>query len=159
MADAAVAVAALLDGARRPLLRAIVRVEPGRRIFVVRERRVLAGTLRRRGDVVRRRGVAAADRRCGWARRCWACRTWVLGLRHVAVRERLRAPTRLFVALAIVVGVVELCGSGTRVADGAVRAYVLLFAAAILVELRGRAVVSAGIGEHGSARAARRAGP
>ena len=144
MADAAVAVAALLDGARRPLLRAIVRVEPARRVFVVRERRVLAGAL-----------VAVAT---SFAVAAWQplIALWlgaallgvphvVSGLRHVAVRERLRAPTRLFVALAIVVGVVELCGSGTRVADGAVRAYVLLFAAAILVELRGRAVVSAAV--------------
>ena len=141
MADAAVAVAALLDGARRPLLRAIVRVEPARRVFVVRERRVLAGAL-----------VAVAT---SFAVAVWQplVALWlgaalfgvphvVSGLRHVAVRERLRAPTRILVALAVVVGVVELCGSGTRIADGAVRAYVLLFAAAILVELRGRAVAS-----------------
>src|SRR5262249_39337955 len=46
----------------------------------------------------------------------------------------------------LAVGVVELAGRGTRIADGAVRAYVLLFAVAILVEL---AVA------HGSSRAPR----
>ncbi|MCU1277739.1 MAG: putative rane protein, partial [bacterium] len=39
------------------------------------------------------------------------------------------------VACAVAVGVVELGGSGTRIADGAVRAYVALFAVAVAVEL------------------------
>jgi hypothetical protein len=69
----------------------------------------------------------------------------VSGIRQVAVRERLASATRLFVMLAFAVGVVELCGSGTRIADGAVRAYVLLFAAAIAVELRGRVVACVGV--------------
>jgi hypothetical protein len=142
--DAAVAVATLLDGARRPLVRALVRVEPARRVFVVRERRVLAGAL-----------VAVAT---SFALAAWQplVALWlgaalfgvphvVSGIRHVAVRERLTAAARVLVALAVVVGVVELAGSGTRIADGAVRAYVLLFAAAIVVELRGRAGARAAI--------------
>jgi hypothetical protein len=137
VADAAVAVAALLDGARRPMVRALVRVEPARRLFVVRERRVLAGAL-----------VAVAT---SFAVAAWQplIALWlgaalfgvphvVSGIRQVAVREPLARATRVLVALAVVVGVVELCGSGTRIADGAVRAYVLLFAAAIVVELGAR---------------------
>ena len=133
MADAAVAVATLLDGVRRPLLRAAVRVEPARRIFVVRESRVLAGAL-----------VAVAT---SFAVAAWQplVALWlgaalfgvphvVSGIRYVAVRERPAAATRALIALAIGVGVVELVGSGTRIADGAVRAYVILFAAAALVE-------------------------
>jgi len=134
VADAAVAAAALLDGARRPLVRALVRIEPARRVFVVRERRVLAGAL-----------VAVA---MSFAVAAWQplIALWlgaalfgvphvVSGIRHVAVREPLAPATRVLVLLAVVVGAVELCASGTRIADGAVRAYVLLFAAAIVVEL------------------------
>src|SRR6185312_14450935 len=62
----------------------------------------------------------------------------VSGLRHVGVRERPAPATRVFIALAVVVGAVELLGSGTRLADAAVRAYVVLFAAAALVELGAR---------------------
>jgi hypothetical protein len=131
VADAALAVATLLDGVRRPLLRAVVRVEPARRLFVVREERVLAGAL-----------VAVA---LSFAMAAWQplIALWlgaalfgvphvVAGVRQVAVRERLRAPTLALIAVALVVGVVELAGS---VADAALRAYVVLFAAAIVVEL------------------------
>ncbi|HEX9104310.1 MAG TPA: hypothetical protein VF997_19000 [Polyangia bacterium] len=134
MADAVAAAAALLDGARRPRLRAVVRGEPARRIFVDRRARVVAGSL-----------VAVAT---SFAAAVWQplVALWlgaalfgvphvVSGLRHVAVRERPSAPAGVLIALAVVVGVVELAGSGTRLADGAVRAYVLLFAAAAVVEL------------------------
>ena len=141
MADAAVAVATLLDGVRRPLLRAVVRVEPARRLFIARESRVLAGAL-----------VAVA---MSFAVAAWQplVALWlgaalfgvphvVAGIRQVAVRERLAPATRAIVALAVVVGVVELAGSGTRIAAGAVRAYVVLFAAAIVVELGARRTVA-----------------
>lgn len=135
MADAAVAVATLLDGVRRPLLRAVVRVEAARRIFVARQARVLAGAL-----------VAVAT---SFAVAAWQplVALWLgaalFGVPHVVAGlrfARVRAPaTRALVALAVVVGAVELLGSGTRLADGAVRAYVVLFAAAIVVEFgRGR---------------------
>jgi hypothetical protein len=132
--DAAAATASLLDGARRPLVRALVRVEPARRVFVDRRARVLASSL-----------IAAAT---SFVVAAWQplVSLWlgaalfgvphvVAGLRQVAVRER-RAPlTLLFVAAALVVGSVELCASGTRIADDAMRAYVLLFAAAMVSEL------------------------
>ena len=138
MADAAVAVAALLDGARRPLVRALVRVEPARRLFVVRERRVLAGAL---VAVAMSLAVAAWQPLIAlWlGAALFGVPHVVSGVRHVAVRRPLARATRVLVALAIAVGVVELAGTGTQIADGAVRAYVLLFAAAIVVELRGRA--------------------
>jgi hypothetical protein len=134
VADAVAAVAALLDGARRPLLRAVVRVEPARRLFVDRRGRVLAGSL-----------VAVAT---SFAAAVWQplVALWlgaalfgvphvVAGLRYVAVRER-RAPLTLaLAAAAFAVGIVELVATGTRVADGAVRAYVVLFAAMLVVEL------------------------
>lgn len=137
MADAVAGVAALLDGARRPILRAVVGIEPARRVFVDRRARVLAGSL-----------VAVAT---SFAAAAWQplVALWlgaalfgvphvVAGLRQVAVRERRAPATRVLVGAAFAVGVVELVAAGTRIADGAVRAYVLLFAAAIVVELGAR---------------------
>ena len=134
MTDAAVGVAALLDGARRPLVRALAQVEPARRVFVDRNRRVLAGAL-----------VAVAT---SFAVAVWQplVALWlgaaifgvphvVAGLRYVVARGRLTRLTRAIIGGAVAVGVVELVGSGTRVADGAVRAYLVLFGAAIVVEL------------------------
>lgn len=140
MADAAVVVATLLDGVRRPLLRAVVRVEPARRIFVARQARVLAGALL---------AVATSFAVAAWqplvalwfGAALFGVPHLVAGMRFARVRAR---ATRALVALAVVVGAVELVGSGTRLADGAVRAYVVLFAAAIVVELGcGRARASA----------------
>jgi hypothetical protein len=134
VADAALGVAALLDGARRPLVRALAQVEPARRVFVDRNRRVLAGAL-----------VAVA---MSFAAAAWQplIALWlgaalfgvphvVAGLRYAGARGRLTRATRALVGCALAVGVVELVGSGTRIADGAVRGYVLLFAAAVVIEL------------------------
>jgi len=135
--DAAVAVATLLDGVRRPLLRAVVRVEPARRIFVARNERVLAGAL---AAVATSFAVAAWQPLVAlWlGAALFGVPHVVSGLRHVGVRERPAPATCVFIALAVVVGAVELLGSGTRLADAAVRAYVVLFAAAALVELGAR---------------------
>ena len=119
----------------------MVHIEPARRVFIARESRVLAGAL-----------VAVAT---SFAVAAWQplVALWlgaalfgvphvVAGIRQVAVRERLTRATRAIVALAVVVGIVELAGSGTRIADGAVRAYVVLFAAAIAIELGARRTVA-----------------
>ena len=141
MTDAAVAVATLLDGVRRPLLRAVVRVEPARRLFIVRESRVLAGAL---AAVATSFAVAAWQPLVAlWlGAALFGVPHVVAGIRQVAVRERLSPATRTFVALAAVVGVVELVGSGTEMAAGALRAYVVLFAAAIVVELGARRTIA-----------------
>jgi hypothetical protein len=129
-------VAGWLDGARRPLLRRLLRVAVARWIFVDRGRRVVAGSLL---------AVATAFAMAAWqplvalwlGAALFGVPHVVSGVRFAAVQQRLAWPTRALVAVALAVGVVELAGSGTRIADGAVRAYVLLFAAAILVELAG----------------------
>ena len=138
MADPTAGVVALLDGARRPLLRAVVRVAPLKRLFVDRRARVLTGAL-----------VADAT---SFAVAAWQplVALWlgaallgvphvVAGVRQVALRDRLQPLTRGLCAVALAVGVVELAASGTRIADGAVRAYVVLFSAAIGTELWARA--------------------
>ncbi|MGZ3442122.1 MAG: hypothetical protein ACXVDD_21535 [Polyangia bacterium] len=134
MADAALGVAALLDGARRPLVRALAQVEPARRIFVDRNQRVLAGAL---VAVLTSFAVAAWQPLVAlWlGAALFGVPHVVAGLRYAGVRGRLTRATRALVGCALAVGVVELAGSGTRIADGAVRGYVVLFAAAAVLEL------------------------
>jgi hypothetical protein len=137
MADATAGVVALLDGARRPLLRAVVRVAPLKRLFVDRRARVLTAALV---------AVATSFAVAAWQPlvALWLGAAFlgvphvVAGVRQVALRDRLRPLTRALCVVALAVGVVELAASGTRIADGAVRAYVVLFSAAICIELAAR---------------------
>ena len=123
-----------LDGARRPLLRGVLRLAPARWLFVDRRRRVVAGSLV---------AVATAFALAAWqplvalwlGAALFGVPHVVSGVRFAWLRQALAMPTRALIGIALAVGVVELAGSGTRIADGAVRAYVLLFAAAVLIEL------------------------
>jgi hypothetical protein len=127
-------VAGWLDGARRPLLRGLLRLDAARWLFVDRRRRVVAGSLV---------AVALAFVMAAWqplaalwlGAALFGVPHVVAGVRFALVRQRLAWPTRALVVVALAVGVVELAGRDRRIADGAVRAYVLLFAAAVLVEL------------------------
>lgn len=121
---------AALDGARRALLRRLLRVAPLRRLFVDPSLRIPAAGL-----------VAVAT---SFAFACWQplVSLWlgaalfgvphlVAGVRHVVARERVEPLGRAACVAALGVGVWQCCGAG----DGAVRAYVVLFALALHAEL------------------------
>lgn len=110
-----------------------MRIAPLRRIFVDRRRRVAVG-----GVVA----VAVAFVLAAWqplvslwlGAALFGVPHVVAGARQIAVRDGVSPFTRVACFVALGVGVAQICGAD----DWAVRAYVVLFAAAVAVELRAR---------------------